>query len=76
MVGWALNIYYTGRRVCALCRCVCKAHSFIDLVVSQCNRSFCYVVVCKVIYSSTGGRVDGGGEGGGVDEAGLSPRVK
>lgn len=53
-----------------VCVCVYKAHSLIDQVVSQCNRSFCLVVVCKMTEKSTGGRAAGAGRAGvWVDEA-------
>lgn len=60
-------------RVCVCVWCVCKAHSLIDLVVSQCNRSFRHVVVCKMIDKRTGWRADGVGR---VGEAGQSPPIK
>lgn len=43
------------------CVCMCKAHSLIDPAVSQCNRSFSYEVVCKMIDNRTGKRADGTG---------------
>lgn len=70
-------IFFKPAERCVLtsghCVYVCKAYSLIDLVVSQCNRSFCYAVVCKMIDRRTGGWADGAGRQG---EAGQGPPVK
>lgn len=37
---------------------VCDLYKLIDPAVSQCNRSFCCVLACKIVEQRAGGRAD------------------
>lgn len=79
MVSWPGYLLHLQKVVCLLQVTVCtfvEVHSLIDLAVSQCNRSFCYVGAVKRKKKKKlkrKGRADGSGR---VSEVGQGPPIK